>query len=168
MGLPIQSLSSFDPEKHKLLLALGSSSERLALSQRLPGETRYARCVHPQAFFLEPYEVPAGCIIYPMTYFSRNLQLGPHSLFMTGTILGHDLEIGECFTSSAHVSIGGGARLGKAVFCGLQSAIRDGIEVTDHVMLGMGAMAVKSIKEPGVYIGNPARKRETSASQTQL
>ncbi|PKL74358.1 MAG: hypothetical protein CVV27_20895 [Candidatus Melainabacteria bacterium HGW-Melainabacteria-1] len=160
MGLPVKSLANFDPERHQLLLALGTSADRLRLASQLPPETRYAICVHPQAFFLEPLELPPGAIVYPMTYFSRNIQLGPHPIIMTGTILGHDLSIGEALTTSAYVVIGGGAKLGKGVFCGIHSAVRDGIEIGDQVTLGMGAIAVRSLPGPGVYVGNPARKFE--------
>lgn len=160
MGLPVEALSGFDPERHELLLALGASHERLRLAGQLPPDTRFASCVHPQAIFLEPMALPPGTVIYPMTYFSRNLHLGPHAIIMTGTIFGHDITCGAGLTTSAHVAVGGGARLGQGVFCGLHSGIRDGIEIGDHVTLGMGAIAVRSLPGPGVYVGNPARKLE--------
>ncbi|MEZ0373242.1 MAG: acetyltransferase [Candidatus Sericytochromatia bacterium] len=160
MDLPVRSLHEFEPDRQLLLLAIGSPRERLRLAAELPAQTRFASCVHPQAFFLEPLDIPAGTVIYPMTYFSRNIRLGAHSLIMTGTIMGHDLELGAGLTTSAHVGIGGSVRIGQAVFCGLHSAIRDGIQITDHVTLGMGAIAVRDLKEAGVYIGNPARKRK--------
>ena len=160
MDLPVRMLEDFEPDRHQLLLAIGAPRERIRLAETLPPQTRFASCVHPQAFLLEPLEIPPGTIIYPMTYLSRNIRLGPHSLIMTGTILGHDLRLGAGLTTSAHVSVGGGANIGEAVFCGLNSAIRDGIRVADDVVLGMGAIAVKDLSEPGVYIGNPARKKD--------
>lgn len=36
--------------------------------------------------------------------------------------------------------------------------IRDGIEITENVTIGMGSVVVRSIVEPGVYLGNPCRK----------
>mmetsp|Transcript_62902 Transcript_62902/g.109826 ORF Transcript_62902/g.109826 Transcript_62902/m.109826 type:complete len:92 (+) Transcript_62902:2-277(+) len=32
------------------------------------------------------------------------------------------------------------------------------VKICDNVVLGAGAVATKDINEPGVYVGNPARK----------
>lgn len=168
MGLPVLPLSDFDPEAHQLLLALGTGQERAACRKLLPPETVYATCVHPQAFFLELCEIPPGCIIYPQTYFSRNLQIGPHSLIMPGTVVGHDVTLGADFTTSAQVSIGGGAQIGDRVYCGLNVAIRDHIKICADALIGMGAVVTRSLTEPGCYIGNPAhlnRPQNQSPSQ---
>lgn len=160
MGLPVRPLSEFAPDRHSLLLSLGSGADRLRLAASLPPETDYASVAHPQAFFLEPMTLPPGAIIYNMTHISRNVSLGPHALIMTGTLIGHDTVIGAGFTTSGHVCIGGGARLGEAVYCGMHSAVRDGVSLADGVLLGMGAIVTKSIHAPGSYVGNPARKLE--------
>jgi len=41
---------------------------------------------------------------------------------------------------------------------GTNSSIREKLTVTADVIVGMGGIVVKSIKEPGVYVGNPAKK----------
>lgn len=160
MGLPVFCLDDFKPQTHQVLLALGTGQERAACRALLPSETVYATCVHPQAFFLEPMEIPEGCIIYPMTYFSRNIQLGKHALIMSGSILGHDLRIGADFTCSAHVSIGGGSTFGKRVYCGLRAAVRDHISLCDDVFIAMGAGVTADITVPGTYLGTPARLQQ--------
>jgi acetyltransferase-like isoleucine patch superfamily enzyme len=40
----------------------------------------------------------------------------------------------------------------------MSSAIRDGISVVDDVVVGMGAIVIRSIKRSGTYFGNPARR----------
>ena len=48
--------------------------------------------------------------------------------------------------------------IGDRVLIGSQSCIREGIEVCSDAIIGMGAVVVKDIKEPGVYVGNPAKR----------
>ena len=41
---------------------------------------------------------------------------------------------------------------------GTSSSIKQGIPITNNVTIGMGAIVTKEIKEPGVYIGIPAKR----------
>ncbi|MGV3526744.1 MAG: hypothetical protein ACO1RX_21180 [Candidatus Sericytochromatia bacterium] len=156
-GVHVRDLSTFDPERWQLFVALGTPGERARIVSGLPPETVFARCVHPLAFVLENTEIPPGSVLYPQVYLSRNVRLGAHALLMPGTVIGHDTSLGDFFTSSTHVAIGGHAQIGQRVFCGMHSAVRDRVQVGHDCTLGMGAMAVSDLTEPGVYIGSPAR-----------
>lgn len=156
-GLPLYPLSQFDPERWQVFIALGTPSDRARIASQLPPETVYPSCIHPQAFLLTPYDFPAGTVIYPFVYLSRDVQLGQQVVLMTATVVGHNVSIGDFATFSGNVGIGGNSQIGKRVFCGLNSAIRHEVSLCDDITLGMGAMATRSLKEPGVYIGNPAR-----------
>lgn len=48
-------------------------------------------------------------------------------------------------------------KIGNQVSIGSNATILP-VEICDHVVIGAGAVVTKSIKEPGVYAGNPARK----------
>lgn len=48
-------------------------------------------------------------------------------------------------------------KIGNNVSIGSNATILP-VEICDHVVIGAGAVVTKSIKEPGVYAGNPARK----------
>lgn len=156
-GVRVRDLAHFDPERWQIFIALGTPAERARIAAELPAETVFARCVHPLAFLLEDTEIPPGSVLYPHVYLSRNVRLGAHALLMPGTVVGHDSVLGDFFTSSTHVAIGGHAQIGHRVFCGMHSAVRDRVQIGDDCTLGMGAMAVRHLAEPGVYIGSPAR-----------
>ncbi|MEL7193944.1 MAG: DapH/DapD/GlmU-related protein, partial [Bacteroidota bacterium] len=32
------------------------------------------------------------------------------------------------------------------------------VQICDHVVIGAGSVVTKSITEPGIYVGNPAKK----------
>lgn len=49
-------------------------------------------------------------------------------------------------------------KIGSNVFVGTKSIILPGVCICDDVIIGAGSIVVKSILEPGVYVGNPVRK----------
>lgn len=51
----------------------------------------------------------------------------------------------------------GSTRIGNHVSLGSNATILP-VSICDHVVVGAGAVVTKSITEPGVYAGNPARK----------
>lgn len=158
MGLPVSPLSGIDLRACEFLLAIGASGARAEVANRLGPSARYASCVHPSSFMLDEVQLGSDAIIFPQTYISRNVRIGAHAVIMTGTGIGHDVQIGDCFTTSGNVCVGGHARIGSRVYCGMSSAIRDGISVVDDVVVGMGAIVIRSIKRSGTYFGNPARR----------
>ena len=71
--------------------------------------------------------------------------------------VGHNCSIGtDCFIGP-HVAIGGSTVIGDNVKIWQGAMIRNGIEICDNVVIGMGSVVTKSIKEPGTYMGSPAR-----------
>lgn len=52
----------------------------------------------------------------------------------------------------------GGAHIGKDCFIGTNATLAAGIEIASGTIIGAKAFVTKSITEPGVYIGIPARR----------
>ena len=49
-------------------------------------------------------------------------------------------------------------RIGFGSVVGSQSLLLAGVRLVPHVILGGGSVVVKSVYEPGVYVGNPLKK----------
>lgn len=52
----------------------------------------------------------------------------------------------------------GGAKIGKNVFIGTNVTLASGITICDGAIIGSKANVRESITEPGIYIGNPAKR----------
>ncbi|TCI03076.1 acyltransferase [Corallincola luteus] len=50
-----------------------------------------------------------------------------------------------------------GVVLGKDVWVGSRACIRDGVEIADHAVVGMGAVVTKNVPAYAIVAGNPAR-----------
>lgn len=69
-----------------------------------------------------------------------------NDLFSSGGPAGGDASKWKATEIGNHVSIGSNATILPVRIC-------------DHAVIGAGAVVTKDITEPGIYIGNPARKK---------
>ncbi len=118
-------------------------------------------------------------VIASTAYVSRHAALGEgtvvlhHASVNAGTIIGnnvivntfanieHDAKIGNHSHISTGAMINGECIVGDRCFVGSQSVLVNGISICDDVIAGAGSLINKSIRFPGIYLGNPAflRKR---------
>lgn len=100
-----------------------------------------------------------GSIVCPGSILTTNIFIGIMATINLNCTIGHDVVIGDFFNSAPGVNISGKVSIGNRVSIGTNACIREGISICDDVTVGMGAVVVKDITEPGVYIGSPARKK---------
>jgi serine acetyltransferase len=71
--------------------------------------------------------------------------------------VGHNCDIGEnCFIGPL-VGIGGSTKIGNNVNIWQGAMIRNGIQICDNVVIGMGSVVTKDVTISGTYVGSPAR-----------
>ena len=56
------------------------------------------------------------------------------------------------------LNVAGRAQIGDFVMIGASAVVIDNIKICSHVTVGAGAVVVNDIREPGTYVGVPARK----------
>ncbi len=158
LGVEVIRESAFDPSQYDVLIAVGEPAARQRITERLPAHTTYGTLIHPSAVLSEWVQLGAGSIITAGTVLTCNIRLGRHAHLNLHTSIGHDCLIGDFFTAAPGARISGDCHLGTGVYVGTNAALRQGLRVVDDVTIGMGSVVVKSITEPGVYVGNPLRR----------
>jgi UDP-3-O-[3-hydroxymyristoyl] glucosamine N-acyltransferase LpxD len=71
--------------------------------------------------------------------------------------IAHNCDLGENVIVIAGAEISGSVRIGRDSWIGPMVSIRDGLHIAANTLVGIGSTVVKSIDEPGVYAGSPAR-----------
>jgi len=71
--------------------------------------------------------------------------------------IAHGVEIGENSLIIANSMIGGSTRIGKNVWVAPSASIINKIQISDHALIGLGAVVVKSVPESDIVAGNPAK-----------
>ncbi len=115
-----------------------------------------------------------GCFIGPFVEIQRNVRVGKRCKIQSHAFICELVTIGDdCFISHGVAFIndlferGGPAggkkelwkptQVGNFVAIGTNATVLP-VQITDHVVIGAGAVVTKDILEPGIYAGNPARK----------
>lgn len=99
-----------------------------------------------------------GTLICPGAQLISNVELGNFCIINNNAIVHHDCKLGDYVTVSPSATICGNVYIGDLCFIGANAVIKEKIMICDNVTIGAGAVVVKDITEPGVYVGNPARK----------
>ena len=155
----ILPLSKFDPYEYEVVVAIADSTTRERIVNSLPPETKYFTHIHPSVqIHGDDVVIGEGSIICAGTIITCNVNIGKHTHLNLITTVGHDCEIGDYFTTAPGVQISGNEKIGKRVYFGTRSCIKQKLKVCDDVIIGMNSGVVKDITNPGTYIGTPAKK----------
>jgi UDP-N-acetylbacillosamine N-acetyltransferase len=98
------------------------------------------------------------------TYIGKNVVINAQAVIGRGAILNSQATIEhECLVEDfVHIApnavLCGNVQAGKKSFVGANSVVRQNISLTTDVVIGAGSVVVKSIKEKGIWVGNPAKK----------
>ena len=158
LGFPVLQISQFEASIYQTVIAIGNPKTRKFVVNDLPADTHYVTLIHPAVVISKWVEIGGGSILTAGCVLTTQIKLGRHSHLNLNTTVGHDVVLGDFFTSATNVSISGICELGTCVYFGSNSAIKQGLHVCDDVIIGMGAMVVKSINSPGTYVGAPVQK----------
>lgn len=152
-------ISKFNPKEELMLIALGESSDRKKVADKLPETTNYFTFIHPTAQIMDSnIEIGEGGFIGANSILTTNIKLGKHTLLNRGNHIGHDCIIGDYFSAMPNSVVGGNVHIGDKVYMGSCSNIREKIKITSDVIIGMNAGVVKNIEESGIYVGVPVKK----------
>lgn len=159
-GIPVLGRSEdyVNYPEAKLVIAIGNGQVRQRVAQRLTG-ARWYTAVHPSAVISpmgtaigEGTVIMAGAVINPCAV------IGKHCIINTKASVDHDNRIGDYTHISVGATLAGTVTVGSTVWVGAGAVISNNLSICDESMIGAGAVVVRSIQNPGTYVGVPARK----------
>ena len=152
-------ISEFNPEEYMMMVAVADSKARAEVVSKLPKETKYFTFIHPSVHIMDDnIQVGVGSFIGANSILTTNIKLGNHALLNRGNHIGHDSVAGGFFSMMPNAVVGGNVTLGDNVYLGSCSNVREKINITSDVLIGMNAVVVKDITKNGTYVGVPAKK----------
>ncbi|MCL2392560.1 MAG: acetyltransferase [Oscillospiraceae bacterium] len=143
------------------IIGVGNNAIRKQIAETYSLE--YGSAIHPSAIIGDQVKIGrgsvlmAGCVVNPRT------SIGQHCIVNTSASLDHDNTVGDFVHVSPGAVSGGDVRIGAGTHIGIGACVRNGISICSDVVIGAGAVVVKSITEPGVYIGVPAKRKSMGA-----
>ena len=98
--------------------------------------------------------IEKGCIIEPNTLIVHNVQIGMGNFIFSGSVIGHDVVIGNFCNIGCNVTISGNVRFGNRVQVGGNSFIANNINICSDTIIAPGSVITKDIKYSGTYKDN--------------
>ena len=161
---PVFSFSDFASQQSgkgacSVFLAISDPSTRLEVAKKLSAFDwiSFPSIVDRDAVIAPSVFIGKGVIVFPGAIIDVSAHIGSFAIINKLCSIGHDVRLSDFVTLSPMVMIGGRVSILPRCFLGASSAIRQGLQIAEGSMIGMGAVVVKEISLPGVYIGNPAK-----------
>lgn len=98
-----------------------------------------------------------GVVISPLVHLGCDVWLGPHTHLNSG-VFATRAEIGAFVTIGPGTQVCGDVTIGDRCQIGAGVTIANLTAVCDDVVLGAGAVVVRDITEPGIYVGVPCER----------
>jgi sugar O-acyltransferase (sialic acid O-acetyltransferase NeuD family) len=155
-------LSSFDPSAYQVCIAIANPLVRARIAANLPQSTTFFTYVHPTALFHgERKAIGEGTFIGCYAVVMNDVVIGKHCLLNRNNQIGHNSALGDFFTGLPSAIISGNVTIGKRVIMGAGAMVLENLRVCDDVTIGAMTCVTKDLINMGVYVGTPARLKES-------
>ena len=104
-------------------------------------------------------EIGVGCVV-DKSLFEGHTRIDDDAKIDNHVQVAHDCRVGKGTIICSKVQLSGNVAIGTNCYLAPGAILRDQVEIADTVTLGMGAVVTRSIAQPGVYYGSPARLKK--------
>lgn len=155
----IGSIKDYFPKKGDVLaLCVADPKGKEKIVNLLePRGVVFETIVPPSAYLGNHCTVGEGAVIMPYFGMTVNCSIGRFATLQLCGI-GHDAQIGDFVTISAHAHILGNVSIGNRVFLGANAVIAPNTQIEDDAYIGVGSVVLKRVRQGEKVFGNPARE----------
>lgn len=146
---------SFD----EIIIALGYKhlSVKKELFERFQDKIPFGKIIHSSSWIDESAIIEKGCVIYPTCAIDANSIINANTVLNIGCTVAHDSIIERHCFLSPRVALAGFIKIEELCIVGINATIIDNITIVAKTQIGGGSVVIKSIANPGLYVGNPIR-----------
>ena len=158
LGIPVRHEDSVVlRSRPKAIIGIGNNATREKIASRLESRVTWLTLIHPRAWCCPSARLGAGTVVFAGAIVQPDVRIGSHVVINTAASVDHDCKISDFCQLAPGVALSGAVTLGERSFLGTNSAVRQGINISRDITVGVGAVVVKDLSEAGTYIGAPAR-----------
>lgn len=140
-------------------LAIGSAAARAREFAALAGIPT-ATVIHPHATVSRLAQLGEGSFVAAQAVVAPAARLGRSVIVNHAAVVDHDTVVGDFSHIAPQAALGGACVVGARVLLGSGARLLPGVQVSDDITIGAGAVVIAHIAEAGVYVGVPARRAD--------
>ena len=150
MGFPIIGKSSeiqaLNDGRTDFVMGIGNNVIRKIVVEKY--NVNWVTLIHPSDQIAVNVSVGVGTVIMAGAVVNTCSTIGEHCIINTGAIVEHDNVMGDY----VHISPGT-VVVGQRTWIGTGTSVKNNIEICEDVIVGVGSVVVKDIKNKGTYFG---------------
>jgi sugar O-acyltransferase (sialic acid O-acetyltransferase NeuD family) len=172
-GLPLVAFEEvetlFPPQEYKFFApmtgrGMNRNRERIYLEAKAKGYEFISYISSKATTFGN--EIGENCFILEDNTIQPFTKIGNNVVLWSGNHIGHHGEIRDHVFFTSHVVMSGHCVIEPYCFFGVNSTIRDFLNIATGTLVGMASAIYKDTDPWGVYIGNPAKKLPKPSHET--
>ena len=140
------------------IIGIGNNATRKLIAEKY--NVNWVSFIHPSAQIAVNVSIGKGTVVMAGAVVNVCASIGCHCIINTGAVVEHDNIIENYVHISPRVALGGTVCIGECTHIGIGAVVKNNISVHSDCVVGAGAVVVKNIKDNGIYIGVPARKKQ--------
>ena len=160
IGFPIvgivHDIDRLNDGKTDFIIGIGNNAVRCKIAKE--HSVNWVSVIHPSAQISIHVTIGRGTAVMANVVINACAQVGEHCIINTNAVIEHDNRIEDYVHISPRASLGGTVRVGMLTHIGIGATVRNNTDICSECTVGAGAVVVKDIREPGTYVGVPARK----------
>lgn len=146
-------------DDNDIFVAIGDNTIRKKIISLLEeNKANIATLIHPAAVIADKVTISYGSIVMAGTVINSSTEIGKGCIINTSSSIDHDNLIGEYVHISPGVHTAGNVSIGGLSWLGIGSTVSNNVKINEECIVGAGAVVVKDLTEPGIYLGVPARR----------
>lgn len=149
--------NSIDAPEGELFVAIGNQNIRKRLMEKYISRKQPV-LIHPSAILSKKVEIGNGSVVMAGCVINPNVRIGKGCIINTMSSIDHDCIIDDYVHVSVGAHICGMVKIGESSWIGAGAVISNNINICSGCIIGAGGVVIKSIYEPGTYVGVPVRK----------
>ena len=155
-------ISSFVEPNNFFLVAVGQIKTALARIKLFDliaqNGGKHLSVISPYSVISSRSSLGEGSIVHHQVIVNTDTHIGKNAILNNKSLIEHDCVVGDHCHISTGAILNGGCSIGNEVFVGSNSVLVQGVAIISNVVIGAGSVVTENITEPGIYVGNPARK----------
>ena len=141
-----------------LVVAIGDNQVRAERQLHLESAgLSLTTLIHPSATVSRYAKIGPGSVVFANAVINADAQVGKGAIINTGATVDHDCDLGDFVHIAPGAHLAGNVIVRSGSWVGVGAVVKQGIEIGHKVVVGAGAVVVKSVESNQLVIGVPAK-----------